>query len=321
MSTDQSPLAEDEPLADSDPDELAVEVERLRAENARLRRSYARARTARYRRTARGFVLLGALATVGAALFPEVRTVLLALGGTGVFAGLLAWFVTPERFVAATVGRGVYDALAANYEALIAELGLREDRCYVPTGRAATGVRLFVPQRTDFAVPGPDDLADLFVVTDDERERGVALAPSGRSLFEAFADASQGPLPDEAGPLVSALRESLVEQFEVADRLDVDLDAEAGRLELAAPDNAYGPLDRFDHPVVSFVAVGLARGLDRPIRVTTPRTDGDPVAAFRWDVEDEPSTAAEDDAERADGAAADGATVNDAADGSAAARR
>ena len=85
----QDPESADETTAD-----LAAQVELLAEENRRLRAEYARARQTTYRRTALGLFAVGALAVLGGVAFPHSSDVLFALGGTGLFAGVL----TGKRF-------------------------------------------------------------------------------------------------------------------------------------------------------------------------------------------------------------------------------
>lgn len=271
------------PAEEPDRAALVAELERLRAEADRLRESYVRARRSRYRRSAVGFALLGLLATAGGVAVPGSRTVLFALGGTGLFAALLTWFVTPERFVSAGVGDAVFEALAGNHERLCRELGLSDERVYVPAADETTGVWLYVPQRSTGTVPDADALASLFVVGDDESTRGVSLRPTGETLFREFEAALSGPLAGEPAELVAQVREAIVEQFEVADGLRTDLDADGGRLTVAVDGGPYGEITRFDHPVVSVVAVALARGLDRSVRVELAGENDEAVATLRWD--------------------------------------
>ena len=132
--------------------ELAARVEELSAKNDQLRQQVAAATRARYRRSAIVMALVGVVALAGAALFPDVRTVLVALGGTGVFAAVLTYFLTPERFVAASVG----DALVEQFELVD---GVDVD---VEAGRATLAV--------DGSVYGPVDrfdhpVASLFATT------------------------------------------------------------------------------------------------------------------------------------------------------------
>ncbi|WP_223302225.1 hypothetical protein [Haladaptatus sp. R4] len=123
VSTDVAPTAADEDgseveAADNsaitgDDEELAARVALLAEENERLRREYRRARQAEYRRTALALVGCGALAALAGVLFPDARSTLFALAGTGLFAGVLTYFLTPNRIVPASVGERTYAAYGA----------------------------------------------------------------------------------------------------------------------------------------------------------------------------------------------------------------
>lgn len=308
--------------------ELAAEVDLLAEENRRLRRQYERARHAQYRRTALGLVALGLLAVAGGAAFPGARTVLLVLGATGLFAGLLTFYLTPEQFIPARVGEQVYSALAANEAAMVADLGLADHRVYVPTGDPDEPVWLFVPQHEHYAVPDADALADVFVVTDDERARGVSLAPTGRVLFDEFEGALAGPPGEDPEQIATQLADALVEQFELVDSTRVSTDVDGtdgpgepggdgtgdeggeregagdeggerddgavgdqvgergptGRVTVAVAGSAYGAIDRFDHPVASLLAVGIARAVGTPVtaEVTRGGDRSDYAVTCRW---------------------------------------
>lgn len=272
---------ETEGTDDRDTAELIAELELTKEENRRLRESYVRARKTQYRRTALGLVGLGLLATAGAVVFPSVRTVLLALGATGLFSGLLTYYLTPERFVSAQVGVEIHAALASTREAIIGELGLENECVYVPVGESR--VRLFVPQQRNWQIPNTEALDSVFVVPDTDAERGVSFEPSGHGLFEEFERALDGPLGNSVDELLAQLREGLIEQFEIVADIDVDSDTRNGRLSVSIEDDSsiYGSLDRFDHPASSFLAVGLARGLARPVRIETH--ENGTTVTFRWE--------------------------------------
>jgi hypothetical protein len=265
-------------------DQIAGELAVLEAENERLRSEYARARQAQYRRSALALALLGVLAGAGGLLFPTARTVLFALAGTGLFLGVLTFYLSPEQFLPATVGREIYRALAANERAVVDELGLRETPVYVPT---ESGVRLYLRQSSAESLPDEADLSETFVVTDETR--GVAFQPTGEALFAEFDRALTGELGSEPDELVRQLRDGLVEQFELLESTEQsvppDATAAEGELTVGLTDSAYGPVDEFDHPVPSVLGVGLARGLDTPVEVTV-ESDGtdrvDAVIRCRW---------------------------------------
>lgn len=271
------------PANDGGESDLAVELEALREENRRLRAAYRQAQRTTYRRTAVGFVAVGVLAAIGGIVFPDARTVLFALAGTGLFAAVLTYYLTPERFVAAGVAHDVYGALADAGDRLVDELGLAAHRLYVPADDPHTAW-LYVPQRDAYDRPDPDALGSLFVLGDDDRSRGVSLRPTGAALFETFAETLAGPLADDPGPLATQLADGVVEQFELATSVRADVsrldeeasDAPGGRVVSFGVSNpTIASLERFDHPVQSFLAVGLARGLDAPVAVETTPAEGD----------------------------------------------
>lgn len=279
------PTGDDAPAGDRDAEALAAQVELLADENRRLRAEYARAKRSQYRKTAAGLALLGAVAALAGVAVPAGRDVLFVLGATGLFGGLLTYYLTPERFVAASVSDRVFGASAANYAALIDELGLRDERYYLP-GAAGTGPRVFVPQRTVHEFP---DRRDGPVVTDDA-SRGLLLEPTGGALYGAFADTAAEAEASAPASLAAQLADAVVEQFELA--RSVEPDVAADRVTFAVADAAFGPLDRFDHPIPSLLAVGLATGLDRPVELTVDPGDdrADWLVTCRWtDAADEPA--------------------------------
>lgn len=288
MSETQSDPRPAESATDADEeahrtDELRAEIARLAAENERLRDAYARSKRSAYRRSAAGLAGLGVLAIGGGLVLPTARTVLFVLGAIGLFGAVLTTYLTPERFVAASVGKAVYGALADNEAALAAELGLSEDHRYVPTG-PARGVRLFVPQAGTDTIPGPGDLQATLVATRDAN--GLALDPSGADLLREFEASLGGDLADVPQSLAEQLSEALAEQFELVRSADPDVDAADGRVSVSITDSAYGRLDRFDHPVPSFLAAGLARGLGETIDLDVAESDDGWIVTCRWDVEE-----------------------------------
>lgn len=281
------PGAEETPETPTDdPDLLAARLDVLAEENRRLRAEYARARTARYRRTAIGFAVVGLLALAGAAVVPDQRTVLVALGGTGAFAAVLTWTLTPERFVAASVGEHVHRAHAANQAALCAELGLQDDRIYVPA--EAEPAKLFVPQRPAFSIPEATDR--LLLVPEDPDARGVAFVPTGAALYDDFRRSLAGEPADDPGGLATQLADAAVETFELADAASVAPDREGAAVAVRVDAPVFGDLDDRDHPVVSLLATGLAAGLDRPVAARVVDADrADAVVALEFVADSTPA--------------------------------
>jgi hypothetical protein len=274
-----------------DREALLARIETLEGEVDRLETDLADARRTSYRRTALGMAVLGGLALAGAAALPGVRTVLVALGATGLFGALLTHYLTPERFVGASVAGGVYGSLAANLEAIAAELELADAAVYVPVD-GEPPARLYVPEQPPgvAGVPAAEDLRNAFVVTAEHR--GLSVRPTGGPLRAVFVDAT-APVPDTPGELARAAAEALVEQFELVDAADPDVGDR--RVSVRVTGSTYGPVDRLDHPVASFLATTVATALDRPVdlEVTADAADGSYLVTCRWDVFEDGSERAE----------------------------
>ncbi|ELY37694.1 hypothetical protein [Natronorubrum tibetense] len=265
--------------------ELAAQVELLADENRRLREEYARARQSRYQATAIGLAAVGLLATIAGLLLPDAREVLVALGATGLFGAVLTYYLTPTQVVAADVGERIYTAGATNFAAITDDLGLRDERIYVP-GEVAPA-RLYVPQQAAYDIPDPAERAGPILV--DDETRGLLLTATGGELFRVFQRTLTGELATAPSVLATQLTDALVEQFELATSANVDLDPEGGRITVAITDSALGDVDRFDHPIPSFLAVGFTAGLERPVALeVTPGDDrADWLVTCRWALEDE----------------------------------
>ncbi|UTF54835.1 hypothetical protein NGM29_06100 [Natronosalvus rutilus] len=279
--------ADEGPAAEGAADHLdrRAQLEVLAEENRRLRTEYARARQSRYRQTALGLAAVGLVAVLGGLVFPDGREVLFVLGATGFFGGVLTYFLTPAHVVAADVGERVYAAGAANGAALVEALGLSETRRYVPM---AGSVRLFVPHSPDDVLTDLSDHAEAgpFLLDDP---RGLLLEATGQRLFDEFERALSGDLAATPTPLTTQLTDGLCEHLELARHAEVDVDADRGRATIAITESAFGDVDRFDHPIASFLVVGLATGLDRPVTLEVAPGDdrADWLVTCRWDSDNE----------------------------------
>jgi hypothetical protein len=279
QDVDEQPATDSSDTTAPDRSELLARIETLEDENERLRNAVEAAQRRRYRRTAIGLLIVGLFALGGAFAFPSLRTVLIALGGTGIFGAVLTYFLTPERFVAASVGEQVYRTLADNEAAIVDDLDLRGDPLVIPTEGDAAPARLYVSVTDGDARPDSEALSEPFVTGD---EPGISLAPTGVPLYESVIDAA-GTLPEAPGDLAATVGDALVEQFELVD--GVDTDVEPGRATLTVSGSAYGPVDRFDHPVASVLAATLAIELDEPVTVDVNDGGerGDWLVTCRWD--------------------------------------
>jgi hypothetical protein len=243
----------------------------LEAENRQLREEYARARQSTYRRTAVSLLVVGLLGIAGGVVFTAARTVLFALGGTGIFAGVLTYFITPERFISAEIGGRLFEAVRADREAMIDELGLRGEPVYVPGDE----VRLYVPRDADAPLPEPLADLDLFVVPDDPTTGGVAFHPTGVPLFDEFSDTTDQPLgarPQSAAPVIA---DALVEVFELADSAESAVDTDTQRITFEIRGAGLGDPTAIDHPISSFLGVSLVEALAEPVEITV--TDDEPL--------------------------------------------
>lgn len=285
-STDQAASTQTPTAADgletASREELTVQVELLRERNRQLREEYLRSQQQRYRRSAIALVVVGVVSIAAGAVLAESQTILFALGGTGIFGGILTYALTPERFIAASVSGSVFDALAADRDAMLDELGLAGTPVYVP----ADSPQLYVPAADpsdlgDQSLPAADELTHFFV-TDADDEPGVALTPTGKPLLDEFKRSLTTPFATTPASVVDQLTEGLVENFELADGVETSVDAAGGRVTIEFDGLAYGRVDRIDHPVCSLIATGLAVGLNTPVRATVDETSP-ALVTFRWD--------------------------------------
>ncbi len=275
--------------------ELAAQIDLLAAENRRLREIVADAQRSRYRGTAIALTGVGVVCGILGFLSPGASTVLFALSGTGVFGGVLTYFLTPERFISADIGQRVYTATAESFERLCANLGLSDRRVYIaPESTDDDSVPpetvdswLFVPQTQETAIPQPKMIDSAFHVP--EGQRGLSVRPTGSGLFAAFDRSLTEPLGSTPETLCAQLSDAVVENFELATTVEYDIDPAAGRVSVRISEVLYGDGTRFDHPVVSLFAVGLATGLETAVETEVTATDPLSVT-FRWDSKDTDAT-------------------------------
>ncbi|QLG27437.1 hypothetical protein HUG10_07690 [Halorarum halophilum] len=304
MSTDVADVDESggrpsEAAAAEEVVELRAKLDLLAEENQRLRAEYVRARQSQYRRAAIGLASVGLIGVAAGALLPGVRDTLLILGAIGLFGATLTYYLTPERFIAASVGRDVYGALATNEVAVADELGLSDHSVYVPlTG--ARPARLFVPHRSAYEVPPPDELESTFIITENPASRGLGLVPTGVPLYREFEQSTTGAVADDPAALAAQLGDAIVDVFELADATVADVDDEDGRATLRVTEPVFNSSARFDDPISSLFAVGMAVGLNTPVTAETVTTESGFVVTCNWADESEPAPTEGRDAGAAD---------------------
>mgnify|MGYP000630281721 CR=1 FL=1 len=275
--------------------ELQARVELLEEENRRLRQEYQRAQHTQYRRTALWLAGVGSVAALFAFIFPSAQEILLTLGAIGIFGAVLTYYLTPEQFVSSDVSARISAALASNEAALSGQLGLTDTRVYVPTGERMPA-KLFVPQHTEYLLPDTESLSSLLVVTEAPQERGVAFEPTGGRLFREFEQMRTGPLADHPAELVSQLTTAIRDGFELADSTEADVAPGDGRASVKVTGSAYDAM-QFDNPLASLLAVGIAVGLETPVRVETTATDNPETFTVTCLWEQDPETGPDGEAE------------------------
>jgi hypothetical protein len=237
------------------------EVSLLRTENERLRRELKRRTRTTYRRTALALLVVGAVSALAGLVVPPAREVLVVVGAIGVFGGILTWYLTPETVLSASVAESLFDANASTRTALVAELGLLDDAVYVPSSEHVGGAYLFLPLHATYELP--ESVESTFLTAGTDRERGIALQPTGARLCRELDHSIRGDIDESDLPAV--VTEALVEQFELAANANGELVDDTLSLHVDRP--AIAGLDRPDHPVVSLAGVTTARSLDQPVRV------------------------------------------------------
>lgn len=272
--------SEPDPDSDSTADDEALEdqLSTLKAENRRLREQYAETQRQTYRRTAAGLAGVGVLAAGTALLVPSAQQVLFALAGIGVFAAVLTWFLTPEHFIPIETTNAIYQPLAANAEDIAAELGLSGTRIYLETDE---GSRLYIPEGETTHLPSA--FKSAFVIGETPAETGLALQPTGIQLVDEFEHTHTRPLPETPTELSTHLTEGLVQGLELATAIEADVMTDQHKVIFEITESQFGSLSQFDHPIQSFLAVGVARGLETPVTVTKSTTDdGTATVVIDW---------------------------------------
>jgi len=284
-------------------EELVAMIDLLEYENRQLRRHVTDARRHQYRGVAGGLLVVGIACGLLGFTTSEGTDVLFALAGIGIFGSVFTYYLTPDRFISADIGNQVYAATAQSYEQICADLGLSDRRVYVPLNEHfeadkreeveelpewQSDVRLFIPQKANSEPPQPEVLRNsAFIVSPKTETNGLSITPTGEGLFYAFMTSLNEPLGDDPRTLHRQLSEAMVEDFELVRSTNVDIDPQDGRMSVRFSETLYDYRSRFDHPVVSFFAVGLGVGLGRPI--DTRITNTDPLTAtFRWESESTP---------------------------------
>jgi len=219
-----------------------------------------------HRRGVVAFVVVGILAFAGGYLLPDARSVLFALGGIGIFGAVLLQYLLPARFISAAASESIYTAFSTTGAELIEELELHDERIYVPNATEDAPTRLFVPAASEAEIPDSGMPTTLFVYGDDTELAGISVLPTGWSLYRKFEDSIQPDTAGEPTQLAEQIADALTNQFELVK--NASSEGEHGYVVFTVNHAAYGPVNRFDHPIPSFSAVALASELQVPVGVT-----------------------------------------------------
>lgn len=229
-----------------------------------------------------GLLLVAAAAAAGTVVAPEFGDVLVALAGTGVYGAVLLVTLTRGRYVPASVSRSIYEALSENETAIASEFGFDGGFRYVPGDSPADEVRLAAlrteEQQTSAIMTSGG--------TPTDAPTALFLKPTGSELFAEF-EASYGDLPDDPEEALEALVEAAKDEFELADSLTIKEETGDALGTLRATGSVVGDTTHIDHPLQSFVSVGLVKTVGKPISAESravPETE-DTQITFRVDTE------------------------------------
>lgn len=238
-----------------------------------------------YRRAAILLILVSAVATAGAFLYPDSRDVLIGVAGTGAFGAILLGMLVQEWLFSASVTRAIYDTLWRSERQIASRLGVAETSRYVPTGSDSLGVRLYLSRSTEDPIPPADSLGSTVVTVEDHYT--LLLEPTGKEFVEIF-ERTNGDLPGDVRNAAVVLREAVIEQFELAigaEVVDLELTNGSGRnrLRVRVWGSVLGDASRLDHPIRSFFGVGLAGIVGEPVESEAwTEESGNSVLVFRW---------------------------------------
>lgn len=249
-------------------EDLTTRIAYLSSENRRLRRRDSRrAQRNYYQWIAIVLILMGGGLSWLPLFVTGIDTILIAISGTGIFTGLLIYYLIPKQLVSISTAEGIYTSFAASQSALLTSLGLCNEQIYIPID-SASSARLFVPRNAEYTLPTAEVLEST--VIHDDHGGGVSLYPTGATLI---ADTNIR-LPDEGEPelLTMRLAEASVESLELAKSVTAVMNEERNQVTFHVTDSVYGSVDRFDHPILSFLATGLAIGLNVAVTAETTQT-------------------------------------------------
>jgi len=241
----------------------------------------------RARQSAVGFLVVGLGAVVGGYLrLNSVSGMLLiAVGATFLFGSIAAYTLDTDKHLPLTVHQSVHTDMVANQAALVDEHGLLNTLVYIPRTRSDGHPVLFVPKYPDHTLPRGVELDLMFTGSEADRSAGIALRPLGATLVGRFEAMLAGELSDTPEELAVQLSDGLTEGFELASRVETDVQSDNDVVQFEVTGSIYDRSDGIEDPVQSFLAVGLAKGLGMPVSVesrSTGSTENGYSLRCRW---------------------------------------
>jgi len=256
----------------------------------------------RYRRTGLTLLVLGVVAGGGAVYAPTetLQEILVAFAGAGLFGAALVYWVRPGATGDVDPPERVYAALAETGAALARDLDLDDRRVYLPAEEAPDGFApVYLAAPGDEPVSGTGPHRPVFGTDEHATGQGrggaaggspatsgsgITLYPTGAALFDAYERIAATDPSTDSVELGDQLASGAVAGLELADSVETTVEATEGRATATVEGPRFGAVDRFDHPVASFLGVGFALGVDAPVSVEVSSTGANSYeVTCEWD--------------------------------------
>lgn len=221
-------------------------------------------------------LILAALILAGAFVVPVLQETLVALSAVAIFAALLLYLVTPERFLPASSTRSMESVTSRNIETVVSRLNVCKRSRYVPT---ESGVMLFFPELANDPTPSAAEIEAI--ASGDSESAALVLEPTAQELIAAIRSEID-ELSGDTHVGIRILSAALTDKFGLADSVTVDsIDETHATVRITG--SIFDSKSLVDHPIQSFFAVGLAHILNQPVRPTmTDAEDNILLLTLRW---------------------------------------
>ena len=196
----------------------------------------------------------GLVSLVGGVYAPSPRPVLIALGVTGVFAGVLAYLVTPQNFVRVSIVECLHAVLVRNVMSDLPCSERQVKHTYIPCTENA---------------PGNGSVLLSVSCGDQDEDPGKLIYPTGDGLLADIDDKAVQDLSDVPMELGHQIVDCLENGLGFVESAAVTVTTEDRQATVEITGDVVGVIGRVDDPVTSFVGSALASGLDRPVTVET----------------------------------------------------